>query len=97
MMTHENGTTGANRPTHDQIAARAARLWRERGEPSGQDDVIWLEAERALIEEASRATAPAPTPASPVAPAPAPISEVATKAPAKTAGGKKRGGSKAAR
>ncbi len=37
---------------HDQISARAERLWSERGRPSGQDDAIWLEAESLLQAEA---------------------------------------------
>ncbi|HVU32962.1 MAG TPA: DUF2934 domain-containing protein [Opitutaceae bacterium] len=37
---------------HDQIAARAQRLWRERNCPINQDDAIWLEAESQLQAEA---------------------------------------------
>ncbi|MFY9924847.1 MAG: DUF2934 domain-containing protein [Opitutaceae bacterium] len=36
------------RPTHLEIAAEAEVLWRQRGCPSGQDNEIWLEAERQL-------------------------------------------------
>jgi hypothetical protein len=35
-------------PTHEQIAALAHELWRERGSPEGSDVDIWLEAERQL-------------------------------------------------
>jgi hypothetical protein len=35
-------------PTHEQIAALAHELWRERGSPDGSDIDIWLEAERQL-------------------------------------------------
>lgn len=35
-----------------EISARAERLWHERGCPTGQDDVIWLEAESLLQAEA---------------------------------------------
>jgi SMC interacting uncharacterized protein involved in chromosome segregation len=35
-------------PSHDEIAQRAQQLWNERGRPHGQDDAIWLEAEKQL-------------------------------------------------
>ena len=35
-------------PSHKDIAARAAKIWREKGCPRGCDDEIWLEAERQL-------------------------------------------------
>jgi hypothetical protein len=49
-----------NRPTtqpqqqvpHEQIAARAEKLWRERSCPAGSDEAIWLEAESQLRGEA---------------------------------------------
>lgn len=42
-------TAGGQRPaTHEQIAALAHELWRERGSPEGSDIDIWLEAEREL-------------------------------------------------
>lgn len=37
-----------NSPTHEEISQRAQELWRERGSPEGQDNEIWLEAERQL-------------------------------------------------
>lgn len=37
-----------NPPTHAEISERAASIWQERGRPSGQDDEIWLEAEKQL-------------------------------------------------
>lgn len=37
---------------HEQIAARAQQLWRERNCPAGSDDAIWLEAESQLEAEA---------------------------------------------
>ncbi len=37
---------------HEEVAARAERLWHERNRPSGQDDVIWLAAESMLAAEA---------------------------------------------
>lgn len=35
-------------PTEQEIAHRAREIWRNRGEPTGQDTQIWLEAERQL-------------------------------------------------
>lgn len=37
---------------HEQIAARAEKIWRGRGSPQGQDEAIWLEAESELQAEA---------------------------------------------
>ncbi len=37
--------------THDQIAERAKSIWRQKGCPSGQDEVIWYEAESQLKRE----------------------------------------------
>lgn len=37
-----------NQPTHDEIAAKAHSLWKDRGCPEGIDNEIWLEAERQL-------------------------------------------------
>ena len=37
--------------THDQIAQRAEKLWRDRSQPTGQDQAIWLEAEAQLKAE----------------------------------------------
>jgi hypothetical protein len=41
-------------PTREQIALRARVIWEQRGCPQGQDEQIWLEAERQLKEEAER-------------------------------------------
>ena len=38
--------------THEQISRRAEQLWRERNQPAGQDEAIWLEAESQLKAEA---------------------------------------------
>lgn len=38
-------------PSHANIAARAAALWREKGSPQGRDEEMWLEAERQLGAE----------------------------------------------
>jgi hypothetical protein len=43
--------------SHEQIAARAQAIWAQRGQPLGQDEEIWFEAERQL-----RADRPAPAP-----------------------------------
>jgi hypothetical protein len=36
-------------PLHDDISARARELWEKYGRPTGQDEEIWLEAERQLL------------------------------------------------
>jgi hypothetical protein len=36
-------------PAHETIAARAASIWHRKGCPEGQDEAIWLEAERELV------------------------------------------------
>ena len=41
-------------PTREQIAIRARVIWEKRGCPRGQDEQIWLEAEKQLKEEAER-------------------------------------------
>lgn len=38
--------------THEQIARRAEKIWRDRNQPGGQDEAIWLEAEAELKAEA---------------------------------------------
>jgi hypothetical protein len=38
-------------PTHEEIARRAKHLWQDRGCPQGQDERIWLEAEKQLTSE----------------------------------------------
>ncbi len=35
-------------PTHHDISILAERIWHKRGCPQGQDEAIWLEAERRL-------------------------------------------------
>lgn len=42
-----------NLPTHEEIAARAHRIWQEQGEPSGYDVANWIEAEQQLAAAAS--------------------------------------------
>jgi hypothetical protein len=58
---NENKTVHANNvPTsqpqqpysHDDVKRRAEQLWRDRGQPTGQDDAIWFEAESQLLAEA---------------------------------------------
>ena len=36
-------------PTHAEIAVEAEVLWRQKGCPQGDDEAIWLEAERQLF------------------------------------------------
>jgi hypothetical protein len=58
-----NPTGPAHQPTrdpnrsvsHEQISARAEKLWRERNCPAGSDEAIWLEAESQLQAEAQAA------------------------------------------
>jgi len=38
--------------SQEDVKRRAEALWRQRGQPSGQDDAIWLEAESQLVAEA---------------------------------------------
>ena len=80
-------------PTHEEISQRAQALWAQRGQPSGQDDEIWLEAERQLLAEAAAPAAPAPAREvqEPVTAAESPI--LTAPKPAKS-GGKKRSGGK---
>lgn len=35
-------------PSHEEISRRAQELWERYGRPTGRDEEIWLEAERAL-------------------------------------------------
>ena len=51
-------------PSREEISNRARELWISRGSPVGQDEEIWLEAERQLIASARRLEA-TPAPASP--------------------------------
>jgi len=50
-----------NSPTEQDIAQRARDLWLERGQPTGQDLQIWLEAERQLKTPVGAANVPSPT------------------------------------
>ena len=51
-----NVPTPTDRPRHqfphEEIARHAEKLWRDRGQPSGSDDAIWLEAESQLQAQA---------------------------------------------
>jgi hypothetical protein len=60
--------------SHEEISRRARELWESRGQPSGQDEAIWLEAEREVrngsnppqapeIQRAAPSNAPSPQPA----------------------------------
>lgn len=50
-----------NSPSHEQISQRAQELWRQRGSPEGQDNEIWLEAERQLSTPAQENNVPSKT------------------------------------
>jgi hypothetical protein len=43
QMTDSNSS-----PTHEQISSRAYEIFIERGQPAGQDQAHWLEAEKQL-------------------------------------------------
>jgi len=47
-----NSSDTVSKPSHEQVALRAELLWKAKGTPSGQDEQIWLEAERQLYDEA---------------------------------------------
>jgi hypothetical protein len=51
----------SNSPTEQDIAQRARDLWLERGQPTGQDTQIWLEAERQLKTTAEASNTPSST------------------------------------
>ena len=38
-------------PTEEQIRTRAYELWKSAGEPYGQMDVLWYQAEKELLSE----------------------------------------------
>jgi hypothetical protein len=44
-----------NGPTHEQIALRARRIWKEEGRPEGRDMIHWQQAEAELRQEAKAA------------------------------------------
>ena len=48
--------------THEEIAACAQKIWHDRGQPSGSDIAIWLEAEGALHAGSHEGIAPAASP-----------------------------------
>jgi hypothetical protein len=81
--------------SQDAISERARTLWLERGQPSGQDEAIWLQAERELREQAAAQSAPAVSipapPATPAVPPPAVAQERVESSPVKPAGRKRSG------
>lgn len=60
--------SGGRQPTHDEISQKAKELWENYGRPSGRDEEIWFEAERALQSPASN---PALQPTTDTTPPPA--------------------------
>jgi hypothetical protein len=50
----KNMAKSASGPSHDEIAARAESLWRQKGCPQGLSTEIWLEAERQLLRRTPR-------------------------------------------
>lgn len=47
-------------PTEDEIRARAFQLWRDAGEPEGQADSFWHQAEDELSREKTELGEPPP-------------------------------------
>lgn len=39
------------KPTHEEIQARAHRLWEQAGKPEGREQEFWQQAERELYQE----------------------------------------------
>lgn len=72
--TSSLSTANRAQPTHEEISHRAQELWENYGRPSGRDEEIWLEAERALQmtppDAAQAAPATAPLDEAPAATAP---------------------------
>lgn len=66
MNESTSSLSSSNRvhPTHEETSRRAQELWENYGRPSGRDEEIWLEAERALQTTPPEAaqTAPAAAP-----------------------------------
>jgi hypothetical protein len=56
-------TTGPRKPTHDEIAARAQRIYESEGRPQGRALQHWLMAERELTAQQAAASPPAGKPA----------------------------------
>lgn len=48
QRTQDSPMQHSHPPAHDEIAQRARSIWDMRGQPSGHDLSIWLEAERQL-------------------------------------------------
>ncbi len=48
------------RPTEEEIRFKAYQLWKDAGEPKGQMDTFWYQAEMELIKEGSELGEPPP-------------------------------------
>ena len=55
IMASKNSSRKSSPPplSHADIAKRARALWESRGQPAGQDEAIWLEAESQLSPPSS--------------------------------------------
>lgn len=61
MANHKDRSAAKRLPPREEIAARARKIWQERGSPGGRDLEHWIEAERQLINEYRlRTSAPPP-------------------------------------
>lgn len=48
-MDGANGLTSINRAMREEILHRARTIWEQRGQPTGADLSIWLEAESQIL------------------------------------------------
>ena len=48
-MDGANGLTSTNRAMREEILHRARAIWEQRGQPTGVDLSIWLEAENQIL------------------------------------------------
>ena len=48
-MDGANGLTSTNRAMREEILHRARTIWETRGQPTGMDLAIWLEAESQIL------------------------------------------------
>lgn len=83
-------TVGARQTvTHEEISRQAQELWEKYGRPTGRDEEIWLEAERA-VQSRERMSAERQSPPQPEAtselPAPATPPSTATSRAARPSG-----------
>jgi hypothetical protein len=47
-------------PSKEEIRTRANQLWKDAGEPEGQSDAFWYQAEKELLREGTETGEPPP-------------------------------------